>query len=353
MDVTPQLIEQIEFSEKFRGYDPDQVDDFLERVGASLAELTSEVAVLTTRAERAEQEAATLRENAGSQPVTPQPSAVGQTMSDDEEIEHATRTLVLAKRTADAAVGEARDEAAKLVAQAQALAETTTTQSAAEADRLVREAQAQRDEMLRRAREDAENEFAAQRSRFSDDVRTLESERAGLSAHVLALESRIAEYRSGIEAAADQMRRVLDDPTALSVREPIAFEASARPVTSPFHATGAVPSVDVDDPADPVDGATDAQPGTADQWGPGSWSEIDPSATSGSDDGQSDFDRPGDEATQAHSEVLSTAQQDRYLSKLDAAVNTEPETDEETDEALTAFFEGGDPNPGRRFGRKR
>jgi DivIVA domain-containing protein len=350
MDVTPQLIEQIEFSEKFRGYDPDQVDDFLERVGASLAELTAEVAALSSRAERAEDEAAMLRESAGSHPVAQASSMAGQSMSDEEEIEQATRTLVLAKRTADAAVGEARDEASKLLAQAQAQAEATTRESAAEADRLVREAQGQRDEMLRRAREDAENEFVAQRSRFSGEVRTLESERSGLSAHVMALEARIGEYRSGIEAAADQMRRVLDDPTALLVHEPLAFEASARPVTSPFHPTGAVPLVDV---ADPVDVDPDAQLGTADQWGPGSWSELDPSATSGSDDAPSDFDRPGDEATQAHTEVLSTAQQDRYLSKLDAAVNTEPAADEETDEALTAFFEGGDPNPGRRFGRKR
>ena len=348
MDVTPQLIEQIEFSEKFRGYDPDQVDDFLERVGASLAELTAEVAELGNRAERAEAEATMLRESAGA--AAPTPPAAGRSMSDEEEIEQATRTLVLAKRTADAAVGEARDEASKLLALAQAQAEATTRESAAEADRLVREAQGQRDEMLRRAREDAENEFAAQRSRFSDEVRTLEAERSGLSAHVQALESRIGEYRSGIEAAADQMRRVLDDPTALSVREPLAFEASARAVTSPFHATGAVPLVDVADAAHEDSGA---ELGTADQWGPGSWSEIDPSAASDSDDADSDFDRPGDEATQAHTEFPSTAQQDRYLSKLDAAVNTEPEADEETDEALTAFFEGGDPNPGRRFGRKR
>ena len=223
------------------------------------AELTAEVAALSSRAERAEEEAAVLRGSAGSNPLA-QASAAGHAMSDEEEIEQATRTLVLAKRTADAAMGEARDEASKLVAQAQAQAQATTSDSAAEADRLVREAQGQRDEMLRRAREDAENEFAAQRSRFSDEVRALESERSGLSAHVLALEARIGEYRSGIEAAADQMRRVLDDPTALSVREPLAFEASARPVTSPFHTTGAVPLVDA---ADPVDGGAAAQLGTA------------------------------------------------------------------------------------------
>ena len=55
MDVTPQLIEQIDFSEKFRGYDQDQVDDFLERVGATIAELNKSLREANDRLEEAEQ----------------------------------------------------------------------------------------------------------------------------------------------------------------------------------------------------------------------------------------------------------------------------------------------------------
>ena len=52
-DVTPELIEEIDFSEKFRGYDPDQVDRFLERVGATLVVLQQRVEELSVRAQRA------------------------------------------------------------------------------------------------------------------------------------------------------------------------------------------------------------------------------------------------------------------------------------------------------------
>ena len=39
MDVTPQLLKDVEFRQKVRGYDPDEVDDFLERVGVAFAQL--------------------------------------------------------------------------------------------------------------------------------------------------------------------------------------------------------------------------------------------------------------------------------------------------------------------------
>ena len=39
MELTPQLLETQHFPERFRGYDPDAVDDFLERVAAGLSEM--------------------------------------------------------------------------------------------------------------------------------------------------------------------------------------------------------------------------------------------------------------------------------------------------------------------------
>ncbi|MBM44944.1 MAG: hypothetical protein CL458_01685 [Acidimicrobiaceae bacterium] len=41
MELTPKLLETQHFPERFRGYDPDSVDDFLERVAAGLAEMQS------------------------------------------------------------------------------------------------------------------------------------------------------------------------------------------------------------------------------------------------------------------------------------------------------------------------
>ena len=39
MELTPKLLETQHFPERFRGYDPDAVDDFLERVAAGLGEM--------------------------------------------------------------------------------------------------------------------------------------------------------------------------------------------------------------------------------------------------------------------------------------------------------------------------
>ena len=36
MDVTPQVINEVEFHQKMRGYDPDEVDDFLERIAVAV-----------------------------------------------------------------------------------------------------------------------------------------------------------------------------------------------------------------------------------------------------------------------------------------------------------------------------
>ena len=39
MDITPQVINEVEFRQKVRGYDPDEVDDFLERMAVAVGQL--------------------------------------------------------------------------------------------------------------------------------------------------------------------------------------------------------------------------------------------------------------------------------------------------------------------------
>ncbi len=363
MDVTPQLIEQIEFSEKFRGYDPDQVDDFLERVGASLSELLAEVDELNGRVERAERDAAEARDRAAAAPVVPPApvaAPVPAAMSDEEEIAHATRTLTLAQRTAEAAISEARAEAAKMTEAAHVRAEAATRDATAEAERMLRDSHAQREELVRRAREDAEAEFGTQKTRFTEEIRVLDGQRTELSGQVSALEERLSEYRANLTGFIDQMRQVIDDPTTLAPMPPLGFDLSA-PVASPFYSTGAVPSVSIsNDPvatpsSERVTGddvaVVDEVPAEAGEpWGPGSWSELDES------EGQSAFDmEPTQTLTAQEVEEITSAtgQQDRYLSKLDAAVNPVSVAEPESDDAMTAFFEGDDPGAGRRFGRRR
>ena len=120
MDVTPELIEQIDFTEKFRGYDQDQVDDFLERVGATISRLTTELNEAAERNHRLESQP-----SVGAQPerapvAKPVAEAAPRTevLDEQQQAQQATRTLVLAQRTADATVAEAREEADLLLSQA-------------------------------------------------------------------------------------------------------------------------------------------------------------------------------------------------------------------------------------------
>src|SRR4029079_1716146 len=88
MDVSAQTLREVEFREKLRGYHPDDVDEFLERVAAGIEYLQNRLRQATERAQRAEARAAESTEG-------------------DDALK---RTLVLAQRTAEMAVQEARQE---------------------------------------------------------------------------------------------------------------------------------------------------------------------------------------------------------------------------------------------------
>lgn len=121
MDVSPKTIREVEFREKLRGYNPDEVDEFLERVAAGLEILLERLRQATERAVRAEQRA----------------TEVGE--GDDAM----RRTLVLAQRTADAAVQEAKEQAAQFLAQAEGQAQAVRAEAAEHARRTIEEATAQ------------------------------------------------------------------------------------------------------------------------------------------------------------------------------------------------------------------
>ncbi len=98
MDVSPKLLREVEFREQWRGYNPDEVDDFLERLAVALGQLQDQLRDAVDRANRAERR-------------------VIEGSGDEGELR---RTLVLAQRTADAALEEARQEAAVVSAEAEA-----------------------------------------------------------------------------------------------------------------------------------------------------------------------------------------------------------------------------------------
>ena len=122
MDISPQTIRQVEFREKkLGGYHQDDVDEFLERMAAGLEIMQERLRLATDRAVRAE-------------------AAAGESREDDDTLR---KTLVLAQRTADLAVKEGREQAARLVETAESEAASLKATSEEEARRLLDDAQSQ------------------------------------------------------------------------------------------------------------------------------------------------------------------------------------------------------------------
>src|SRR3954447_12320123 len=105
MPLTPEDVQKKQFSTvRFKeGYDEEEVDAFLDEVEAELRRLLAEHESIGRAAPAA--------------PPTPPPPAAAPAPA-EEPSEAALRTLLLAQRTADEAIAQARAEAEQVVAQA-------------------------------------------------------------------------------------------------------------------------------------------------------------------------------------------------------------------------------------------
>lgn len=171
MDVTPQELRSSEIREERRGYDRDQTDDLLERAAATIESLSDRLNRLTERVSEAE-------------------SRVGQGRETEELLQ---RTLLLAQRTADEAVAEAK----------------------ARAEQLTREAEERSATMVRDAEVEARRLAEGERRRVEAEVAELAAKRHALATDVDALERFDADYRERLRSA------IAADLETLAAREAI------------------------------------------------------------------------------------------------------------------------------------
>jgi cell division initiation protein len=108
MALTPSDIEKKTFSTALRGYDLDEVDDFLDEMVGSLRDLQEELAQAKARVAELERGGATAGEHAAPVVVADE-SAVGRALVAAQET--ADRMLEDAKKQADEIVSAARSEA--------------------------------------------------------------------------------------------------------------------------------------------------------------------------------------------------------------------------------------------------
>ncbi|HEX4865805.1 MAG TPA: DivIVA domain-containing protein [Acidimicrobiales bacterium] len=155
MEVSPKTLREVEFREKMRGYHPEDVDHFLEQVAAGLEVMQERLRQAVERAQRAE-------------------AAAAEAGGNDETLR---KTLVLAQRTADMAVQEAREQASRILAGAEQQAQGMLAEA---------------EERGRKALEDAIAESRTELAR-------LESTRAQSQQHVDTLERWIEEHTSHLQ----------------------------------------------------------------------------------------------------------------------------------------------------------
>ena len=167
MELTPQELREVEFRERWRGYDPDDVDDFLERAAVALDELHDRLREYTERAMVAEQR-----------------------LTEGADAEGALRhTLVLAQRTADTAVAEAQETAARMLRDAEERARAIVGEARQEADRAAAESQHQQ----------------------RVDVTLLETAKVQLQADIDALEQYLSEERAHVRSSLTELMWRLEE----------------------------------------------------------------------------------------------------------------------------------------------
>lgn len=175
MDVTPQLLTEVKFREEWRGYNRDEVDNFLERLAVALKDLQSRFDQMSERAARAEQQ-------------------LLESTSEDQ----VRRTLVLAQRTADAALDEAREESERMMSEAEEHARATIAEAEERAALLEADAQ----------------------SRTQAELGSLAARRAELSAEAEALADFVAEHRGRLQAELREQLSWLGKPGRLELPPP-------------------------------------------------------------------------------------------------------------------------------------
>ncbi|MCK0519194.1 DivIVA domain-containing protein [Williamsia sp. DF01-3] len=215
MRLTPADVHNVAFSKPpigKRGYNEDEVDQFLDFVEAELARLIEENSDLKQRVEELEGEvdqakkAAPAQEPATQtfakqQPTAPEPVAQQQPQqsSNEDQSIRAARVLGLAQETADRLTNNARSESEAMVADARA-----------RADALVGDARSKSEAMLSDARQRSEAILADAQSRAETQTRQAQEKADALQADAerkhTEIMGTINQQRSVLEGRIEQLK---------------------------------------------------------------------------------------------------------------------------------------------------
>ena len=204
MEMSPERVRTAEFKAARKGADVDEVKAFLSDVADELERAQNQSTAMEARARAAVARLQSLTDEGAS-------AAPGVDASVDEATT-ISRTLLLAQRTADTTVSEARVEAARIVA--------ASTDEAATAVGAARE---MAEKILEEARVESRQVVERERVRVASEVEALKARRDFLESDVEQLELFLADQRNRLREAATSLVDITERvPGGLgSVRAPL------------------------------------------------------------------------------------------------------------------------------------
>ncbi|MBM6778582.1 DivIVA domain-containing protein [Collinsella tanakaei] len=165
MAITPADIQAQTFSEAKRGYDPGEVDVFLEQVSAEVDAMLNKIVDLKNRLTATEQQLADAQAALAAQPEpapAPAPAPQPEYSASERQISAA---LIAAQQTADNIIAEARENAERIRNEADNKAREVIRQALAEKQTEIEEI-----DRLKASREEFKSEYIKLIQHFMDDA---------------------------------------------------------------------------------------------------------------------------------------------------------------------------------------
>ncbi len=234
MPLTPADVHNVTFSKPpigKRGYNEDEVDAFLDLVGADLARLIEENKDLRNQVERLKQQLRTaqidtVRNHRQLEPPRPVMAAVPPPWTKqtspggDREVqaakvlglaqEIADRLTIEAQTEADGMLSTARNNSAQLLSEAKAKADGMVTEAGARAETMLNDARTRADALDRQSREKAASLEREATRKHTEILGSLSQEKSILEKKIEELRAFEREYRIHLKIYLDSRLRELD-----------------------------------------------------------------------------------------------------------------------------------------------
>lgn len=165
MAIKPSDIQAQVFSEAKRGYDPGEVDVFLERLAAEVDAMLNKIVDLKTRLTDAEQQLAEANARLAEAESAPVPQSAAVPAEYTATASQISAALISAQQSADAIIAEARDNADRIRNDADAKAREVIRQALAEKQNEINEI-----DRLKASREEFRAEYIKLIQHFMDDA---------------------------------------------------------------------------------------------------------------------------------------------------------------------------------------